>query len=623
VGLSPSRRIAVAALSILMVGGVVVSVIVQQIVLRREEESARTKAQELVQQVLAPSVSAADLVGASDPETYSNLHSLVTTRIEGDGITSVTILSREGTVLYDDDRSLIGSKGEADRSELEPVFAGSTVSRVEDGETGGQDYQTLVPVRLRPATSVAAAVLVTNDYRAIQSASTHPWQPLQIALAAVLGTCLLLLALSSGWSDATGAISVGPKRGIRNALPGVAPVQSAPTGQVKIATAQARKAEDAYHRVFEQLRQTQEQLQDALEQHQTLRGTANEATRRAAAAERRMKSTEAALKAAREQLTERMSAHGGDGSPSNGQAASATSTAESAAGPDPQADADGSGGTETRNLARVRRQMQEAEERAAEVGGQLKAAERQVGEARAQSRLKDEEIRQLKEALSMAEKRAGASDAELARVVAATRAASAEGDDAERRRSELEGRLAAAEEARSRLERDLAERSERLHVEAAARMKAEETLASVTRRAEEAIATERQRAQDAMATEQERSQRAIEAERQRVNTSVQELRGADSAHVEKLRQALRETRTELRRVQEALERADERNIHLGERLERAEQASRLVVQMQGDSPEPVAVEVHEASATLPPDGDWEPSEQSVIIEELHSLSSTD
>ncbi|MDP9295359.1 MAG: HAMP domain-containing histidine kinase [Actinomycetota bacterium] len=171
-------RFAAASLVAFMLIGGVVTVVMVRVVRQRAEEHAKFHATYVVDAVLAPGLRNVPLDAPLTGQNLERIDRLVHDRILSDGRSvRVKIWAPDGTVLYSDNRSLIGQSFPEEHGELQAVLDGEIENGISDlqarenvGERQIADklFQTYAPLRRSPQQAPVAVAEIYQDYSAIQ-----------------------------------------------------------------------------------------------------------------------------------------------------------------------------------------------------------------------------------------------------------------------------------------------------------------------------------------------------------------------------------------------------------------------------------------------------------------------
>lgn len=297
-GLGPTGRIVVLGLAVAMVVGMFVATMQHRSGRARAEASAAARAESLSDTFLAAELTADDVARPVGDARYRDLSAVVADRVLGADVVTVSILRRDGTVVFSSDRDLLGVELTEEHAALEHVFEGEVRSEVADGASG-EVLETLVPLRLKEGGPVEAAAQVVQDRTAILAAGSGPWPALQVGFGIILLGCIVAAGLSAGRSGQTAAdrgFATEPGRFAGR------PQLSFDASLLRQADERARQAESAHKAVSEQLSRAQETVRGMEAAKHAAEERARMVEERARAAEALTRSSEAALKTARERL---------------------------------------------------------------------------------------------------------------------------------------------------------------------------------------------------------------------------------------------------------------------------------------------------------------------------------
>jgi signal transduction histidine kinase len=207
------RRFVLASLAAFVLIGAVVTVAMVRVVRERAEANAGFQASYVVTAVLAPSLQGVRLERPLTGADLERVDEVVRDRILSDGQTvRVKLWSPDGTILYSDDRSLIGRAFPEERGELEEVLDGHVENGVSDlnedenvAERGiaSKLFQTYLPLRTGVGRKPVAVAELYQDYSAIQAEVDNLVRVLLSVFAVGLAVLYaLLLPIASGASRA-------------------------------------------------------------------------------------------------------------------------------------------------------------------------------------------------------------------------------------------------------------------------------------------------------------------------------------------------------------------------------------------------------------------------------------
>ncbi len=185
-------RFAVASLVAFLVIGVVVTAALAKAVRSDAEDNARSDAKYIVDSVLTPILKHVPLTHPLRGASLAKVDGLVVSRILHDHrIVRVKVWAADGTVLYSDDRSLIGQQFTNEQDGFVEVMNGHVKTEITDlkGAENQQErpiadklFQTYAPLRRAPGQNPVAVAEIYQDYSAIQS-----------QISVVVGTLVVVL----------------------------------------------------------------------------------------------------------------------------------------------------------------------------------------------------------------------------------------------------------------------------------------------------------------------------------------------------------------------------------------------------------------------------------------------
>ena len=173
----------------------------------RSEDAAAVRAKLIAESVIAPLLTPSDLEGPIRGERYEHLDAVMREVLTPEaGVERIKIWSRDGTVLFSNDRDQVGLEPEPEEDLLE-AFEGelaSEISDLEEPENASEQlladelFETYVPVRVTGA-EIDAVIEVYQDYSAIQGEIERLNDTLKITLGiGLLALYVLLLPVMVG-----------------------------------------------------------------------------------------------------------------------------------------------------------------------------------------------------------------------------------------------------------------------------------------------------------------------------------------------------------------------------------------------------------------------------------------
>jgi hypothetical protein len=159
--------------------------------LQSELEAGATRdARKLSVDVLQPLLVPADAQGPVRGARYDELLSKIDERVLAGPINGVLLLAQDGTILFADQRALIGDREPALRDDIHAVIAGTSRSAVD-----GDRFRTLTVLEIGSPPTLVAVELV-RSHTAIVEESRESWYP-WVARAIAAGIVCLGLALAT------------------------------------------------------------------------------------------------------------------------------------------------------------------------------------------------------------------------------------------------------------------------------------------------------------------------------------------------------------------------------------------------------------------------------------------
>ena len=135
------------------------------------EADATQDARKLTNEVLEPLLSAKEVSAPVRGDHYGALLAEVRGRVLAGPITGIRLWAQDGTVLFSDDRQMVGERDARMREDLHASIAGSSESVVE-----GDEFHTLTSMRVgQPPTMVTAELI--RSHSAIVEESRERWYP--------------------------------------------------------------------------------------------------------------------------------------------------------------------------------------------------------------------------------------------------------------------------------------------------------------------------------------------------------------------------------------------------------------------------------------------------------------
>lgn len=172
-------RFAAASLAAFVLVGSASMVVMTRYARARAESTGVYHTEFVATAILAPALAHVDLSHPVTGPEYERLRSLVQQRVMSDGRTvRVKIWRPDGTIVFSDDRRLVGQRFPGESEELQDVMGGevsSGVSDLQDAENADERdladklFFTYTPLRTEPGGPVVAVAEIYQDYAFIQS----------------------------------------------------------------------------------------------------------------------------------------------------------------------------------------------------------------------------------------------------------------------------------------------------------------------------------------------------------------------------------------------------------------------------------------------------------------------
>src|SRR3990170_9039535 len=112
------RRIAWAALSVILLAGIVASLLIADSARRSGEANATAVAQDAVDDTLVPLLEAGDLSRPVSGASYDRLRKDVEDRVLYEDVSALTIWKPDGTIVFSTDPALVGESPDVGRDAL-------------------------------------------------------------------------------------------------------------------------------------------------------------------------------------------------------------------------------------------------------------------------------------------------------------------------------------------------------------------------------------------------------------------------------------------------------------------------------------------------------------------------
>ena len=156
------------------------------------EADATRDARKLSVDVLQPLLVPSDAQGPVRGVRYDELLADVDERVLAGPINGVLLLAQDGTVLFSDQRALVGDREPAMRDDIHGVIAGTSKSIVD-----GDRFRTLTVLEIGSPPTVVAAELVRSHTAIVEEsrATWYPWVGRAITASIVCFALALLTAI--------------------------------------------------------------------------------------------------------------------------------------------------------------------------------------------------------------------------------------------------------------------------------------------------------------------------------------------------------------------------------------------------------------------------------------------
>jgi hypothetical protein len=156
------------------------------------EADATRDARKLSVDVLQPLLVPSDAQGPVRGVRYDELLADVDERVLAGPINGVLLLAQDGTVLFSDERALVGDREPAMRDDIHGVIAGTSKSIVD-----GDRFRTLTVLEIGSPPTVVAAELVRSHTAIVEEsrATWYPWVGRAITASIVCFALALLTAI--------------------------------------------------------------------------------------------------------------------------------------------------------------------------------------------------------------------------------------------------------------------------------------------------------------------------------------------------------------------------------------------------------------------------------------------
>jgi signal transduction histidine kinase len=189
-------RFALYAGVVLLAAGLAIAWLVNREIAGRAERTVKNQASAVAEANLRSHLRAEDFAAPVSPGRRTRLDEIFRNNILIPGVVDGRLIGRNGTITYAARHELIGSKV-GRRADLSQVLGGAVEARVTHsatwrGEESMKVFRVLAPVRLTNSQAPIGAVMLDQDYRAVDVSIGDARGP----LAAILAFALLALYIS-------------------------------------------------------------------------------------------------------------------------------------------------------------------------------------------------------------------------------------------------------------------------------------------------------------------------------------------------------------------------------------------------------------------------------------------
>ncbi|HEU4356763.1 MAG TPA: hypothetical protein VFT27_14335, partial [Actinomycetota bacterium] len=140
-----------------------------------------------------PLLSAKDVETPVRGERYDQLLASVDERVLAGPITGIRVWAQDGTILFADERGMVGERDGKMREDLLAAVAGRSQSVVEDGE-----FRTLTSMRVGEPPSLVMAELIRSHDAIVEESREqwYPWVGRALTAAAILAVLWVVTAIA-------------------------------------------------------------------------------------------------------------------------------------------------------------------------------------------------------------------------------------------------------------------------------------------------------------------------------------------------------------------------------------------------------------------------------------------
>ncbi|MGH2672799.1 MAG: hypothetical protein ACRDHC_07465 [Actinomycetota bacterium] len=168
---------------------------------RGATRDARKLAIDVIQPLLSPADASAPIRGARYDQILASLEE----NVLAGPINRVRLWRADGTILFADDPSLVGSRDADMRDDIHAVTAGTSESQVQ-----GDRFRTLTSIRVgEPA--ILLAVELGRSHEALVEPASERWNPWVVRAGVAAGVCVALYVATAVFFSVFGAMKRRPK----------------------------------------------------------------------------------------------------------------------------------------------------------------------------------------------------------------------------------------------------------------------------------------------------------------------------------------------------------------------------------------------------------------------------
>lgn len=168
---------------------------------RGATRDARKLAIDVIQPLLSPGDASAPIRGARYDQILASLED----NVLAGPINRVRLWSADGTILFADDPSLVGSREADMRDDIHAVTAGTSQSQVQ-----GDRFRTLTSIRIG-VPPILLAVELGRSHAALVEPASERWNPWVLRAGVAAGVCVALYVATAVFFGVFGAMKRRPK----------------------------------------------------------------------------------------------------------------------------------------------------------------------------------------------------------------------------------------------------------------------------------------------------------------------------------------------------------------------------------------------------------------------------